>query len=215
MKILGIDEAGRGCVIGPMVFCGVLCDIEDSEKMTLMGVRDSKELTRAKREELAKKLRETVCDYTVIEIQPREIDRENLNEIGLDRTISMIAKHKPGTVYLDVPVSGKGIGRYNDIIKQQFKNSSLKVVGENNADKKFPVVGAASIIAKVHRDNVIDRIKQSYEDFGSGYPSDRKTVDFLKRYHDSNGRFPEGITRMKWKTLDKIRQSIMGSGLDI
>ncbi len=206
MKILGIDEAGRGCVIGPMVFCGVLCHDEDSAKLLKMGVKDSKELSRSRREELAEKIREMACDYTVIEITPSEIDSENINKLGMDKTIEIISKHEPGRVYLDVPVSGNGIARYNGKVKGHFKDIPLEVVGENNADKKYPVVGAASIIAKVHRDKVINEIKQSYEDFGSGYPSDRKTVDFLKRYYDTNGEFPKDIIRTKWKTLDNIRQ---------
>jgi ribonuclease HII len=206
MKILGIDEAGRGCVIGPMVFCGVLCNIDDNRQLLAMGVRDSKELTRGKREKLAGQLIKMVSGWTVLEIQPHEIDSENINKLGIKKIIELISKHKPDRVYLDVPVSGRGIKRYNSNIKNYFNSTKLEVIGENNADKNYPVVSAASIIAKVHRDNVIEKIKESYEDFGSGYPSDWKTTDFLRKYYDSNGRFPEEIVRMKWKTLDGIRQ---------
>jgi len=73
-------------------------------------------------------------------------------------------------------------------------------------------VGAASIIAKVHRDRIIEKLKDSYEDFGSGYTSDSKTIEFLKRYYVNNRAFPEKIVRKKWKTLDRIRQADNVSG---
>lgn len=212
MKIMGIDEAGRGCVIGPMVICGVVCMEADEELLREINVKDSKKLDRPKREKMAEKIKGVIKNYTILEVQPFEIDCENINRIGKKKIIELIERHAPSRVYLDVPVNSRGIREYNNGIRGSFADRDLEVVGENRADETYPVVSAASILAKVHRDGVIEKLKESYEDFGSGYPSDSRTIEFLKRYYEANGGFPEGIVRMKWRTLNDIKQADLFDG---
>jgi ribonuclease HII len=79
----------------------------------------------------------------------------------------------------------------------------VRLVAENKADEKYPVVSAASIIAKVTRDSVIRELHGEYGDFGSGYPSDRRTVNFVIECYARMGGFPE-IVRKKWLTVRRL-----------
>jgi len=73
----------------------------------------------------------------------------------------------------------------------------------HKADAKIPVVAAASIIAKETREMEIEKIKDEIGDFGSGYPSDKRTIKFLESFYADNGKWPKG-TRKSWKTLERI-----------
>ena len=190
--------------MGPMVICGVVCFRDSQARLSEIGVRDSKQLTRSKRERLSVAIKQVVCDFQILEVHPPEIDRENLNTIGVEKIAGMIKKFMPDRVYIDVPARGRGIERYCEKIIARTGNPGTEIIGENEADRKFPVVSAASILAKVHRDNVIDRAKEKCGDFGSGYPSDTKTIVFLEKYFADYGKLPEGIVRMKWRTVEEI-----------
>jgi len=105
---------------------------------------------------------------------------------------------------LDVPVRGSGIYKYNntirDILDTFFKEGSPDIIGENKADDTYPVVSAASIIAKVTRDKEIIKLHKTYGNFGSGYPSDPKTRHFLSHFKN---HYPD-IVRKKWSTCNKV-----------
>lgn len=195
--ILGIDEAGRGCVIGPMIICGILIEEKDIIKLREIGVKDSKLLKPHKREKLAKEIRKVVKKITIKKISPQIIDKYNLNLLELKNIKKIIERLKPTIVYFDCPVNQRGIKDYckklEDLLNK--KNICPKIIGENKADKKYEVVSAASIIAKVERDKIIEKLRKEYGNFGSGYPSDKKTKEFLKKFY--NKCLP--IIRKKWK----------------
>ncbi|MCX7836473.1 MAG: ribonuclease HII [candidate division WOR-3 bacterium] len=195
--ILGIDEAGRGCVIGPMVICGVLIEEKDITKLKEIGVKDSKLLKPSKREKLAKEIKKIAKKIVIKKISPKIIDKYNLNFLELKEIKKIIEKTKPTIVYFDCPVNQKGIKDYCKKLESllEKKNVLPKIIGENKADKKYEVVSAASIIAKVERDRIIKNLRKKYGDFGSGYPSDRKTKEFLKNFYN-NCRL---IIRKKWQ----------------
>jgi ribonuclease HII len=205
--ICGIEEAGRGPVIGPMVMCGIVIDEKDTNKLLQIGVKDSKLLTPKQREDLFEKIKKTAKSYEIIVISPKEIDKTlesedlNLNWLEALTSAKILNKLKPDKAILDCP--SNNIKAYSDYVKKNL-NEKIKLIVEHKADLKYPVVGAASILAKVTRDREIEKIKKKIGiNFGSGYPSDPITVEFLKKYWN---KYPD-ILRKTWVSYKKIAES--------
>ena len=181
MLICGVDDAGRGSLLGPLVIAGVSIKKTKIRKLSAMGVKDSKKLTPATREKLYKKIIGFVDGYYVAKIPPRIIDRSvknhKLNHLEAKYMAQVISKLKPSISYVDsCDVNSRRFGK--EISKMSNNN---KVKSYHHADIRFVVVSAASIIAKVRRDQVITRLRKKF-DLGSGYPSDAKTIQFVKQY---------------------------------
>lgn len=205
MKILGIDEAGRGPVCGCMVMCGYLIEEENIASLRELKVRDSKMLTAEKRTELAPKLKKLAEDYLVLKIPAVEIDKlrdvSNLNALEISRMQHMINMLKPDKVIIDSPeVNTKNFSRK---VMAKVKNKSINIVCENFADKNFPEVSAASIIAKVERDKDISRLHKQHGNFGSGYSHDEITIAFLRAWIKKNKEFPPFV-RKSWFTAQRM-----------
>lgn len=205
MLLCGIEEAGRGPVIGPMVMCGVLIEEKEEIKLAGIGVRDSKLLSPRSREFLYKKIIGLVKDYKVEIITPEEIDAAiqsptlNLNWLEARKTAAILNYLKPDKAIMDCPSSN--CKAYSNYVKNLLDNKKIKLVAEHKADVNYPVVSAASIIAKVIRDQKVDEIKKAIGiDFGSGYPADERTAKFLREYHD---KYPE-LFRKEWEPYRKI-----------
>ncbi|MGC9020311.1 MAG: ribonuclease HII [Candidatus Methanodesulfokora sp.] len=202
MRYLGIDEAGRGPVIGPMVICGVLADDESLKKLVEMGVRDSKLLRPERREELSIKIRDVVIDYIILEVSPKEIDLavlgRGLNRLEARKMAYIISKFDFDIAIVDAP--GRRPEKFGQMIR---KLTGKEIIAENFADRKYPVVSAASILAKVRRDEIIRGYEEVYGEIGSGYASDRRTVMFLRRYMEKHGDLPD-IVRRSWRTSREI-----------
>ncbi len=205
--ICGIDEAGRGPVIGPLIIAGVT--FEDDSKLIEYKVKDSKQLSPSRREELAKIIKKTALNYQTIIIPAADIDDMRkimtLNEIELNAFIKVIKNLKPEICYVDsVDVNEIRFGRNlsNGI---PFKT---KIISKHKADELYPVVSAASIIAKSRREEEVKKIESVLEKklslpLGSGYPADPITQKFLKVWLDKFGELPP-YTRHSWKTTQKI-----------
>jgi len=211
MLICGVDDAGRGPVIGPLVIAGILVDESGVMDLIRLGVRDSKTLSPKRREYLAHEILKVVKDYRVVKVQPSEIDHvvetgkrlNRLNRLEARVMASIIRDLKPDVAYVDA----------SDILPERFKQHILeeipfkvKIVSEHEADKNYPVVSAASIIAKVERDAEIESLRQKYGDFGSGYVTDPKTINFLKSWIKIHGSYPDFV-RKSWKTAKAVLKS--------
>ena len=208
MKLAGIDEAGRGPVIGPMVIAAVVVEESKLPQLEGLGVRDSKKLTPGRRERLFKEIIRRVDDYAIIIVSPEEIDSRGrtLNELEVEKFVQALnsLKVKPDVVYIDAAdVKEK---RFGEEIKAGL-SFETEVIAEHKADEKFMPVSAASIIAKVTRDREIEKLKEEYGEIGSGYPSDPRTRTFLESYYREHGEFPP-IVRRSWKTLRKIEEGL-------
>ncbi|WP_088854393.1 ribonuclease HII [Thermococcus pacificus] len=207
-KLAGIDEAGRGPVIGPMVIAAVVVDEENVPKLAELGVRDSKRLTPKRRERLFDEIIKLLDDYAVIELWPNEIDsREGtLNEFEVENFVKALnsLKVRPDVIYIDAADVKEE--RFGEDIGKGL-NFRAEIVAEHKADDKFVPVSAASILAKVTRDRAIERLKEEYGEIGSGYPSDPRTRAFLEEYYRKHGDFPP-IVRRSWKTLRKIEEKL-------
>ncbi|EOD42740.1 RNase HII [Candidatus Nanobsidianus stetteri] len=210
--ILGIDEAGRGPIIGPMVIAGYCIEEEKIDLLRSLGVKDSKELTRKQREYIYNEIIKLTDKYKYIIIDPETIDyyvyRNKLNYLEFENMIKIIEEIKPDKVIIDSPlVNTKKVIEY---IKNNLK-INVEIIAENKADKKYPIVSAASIIAKVIRDREIDKIKEKINiDFGSGYPSDERTIEVLKKDYDKI----KDYVRESWMTIKKIRKGEQKNILD-
>ncbi len=207
MTILcGIDDAGKGPVIGPMIIAGITIDEEDISKLKALGVKDSKLLTPIKRELLYDKILKIVKNYEVIKIMPEEIDRyvfsdsTNLNWLEADKMAQIINHLKPDQVIVDCPSNNKKA--FSNYLESKLEiKTSLRC--EHKADRDFVVVGASSIIAKVNRDREVELIKKAIGfDFNSGYPSDPKTKNFIVSNWDKH---PE-IFRHSWSTYRELSE---------
>ena len=202
MKICGVDDAGRGSMIGPMVIAGISIEKKNIPKLRKLGVRDSKKLSPKKRELLYKEIINIVDDYHVIRIPPKTIDKyvfeHNLNHLEAKKMAAVITHLKSEISYVDsCDVNATRFGReISDL------SNKSKVRSYHYADSRFVVVSAASIIAKVSRDRSIARLNKNYE-FGSGYPSDKKSVNFVKKLVSAKKPLPSSV-RKSWKPVQKI-----------
>lgn len=203
--IAGIDEAGRGPVIGPMVVCGVSVSEKKHRKIKSMGLKDSKLLTPKKREEFATKIKE-VCEYELVVVGPERIDSRardelNLNELEVECFAGILRALRPAVAYVDAcDVNAERFG----INVKKGLDFEVEVVSRHNADRDYPVVSAASILAKVHRDSLIREICDSVgENVGSGYSHDPVTREYLKSYYNKNKCMPP-FARKSWKTTSAI-----------
>jgi len=204
--ILGIDEAGRGPVIGPMVITGVSIDEKGVGKLKSLGVKDSKLLSPKQRENMFDKIINIVKKYKSIIIQPEEIDSAlmseslNLNWLEAIKSTEIINFLNPEKAIIDCP--SNNITAYKNFLKKHLKNKTELIV-EHKADFKYAVVSAASIIAKVTRDNEIKKIqKKIKEPIGSGYPSDPITITFLEKNYNNY----QGIFRKEWASWKNINK---------
>lgn len=202
MQICGVDEAGRGSMLGPLVIAGISLDKTKIRKLSALGVKDSKKLTAKKREELYKKIISLVDGYYVAKISPKSIDysvkKHGLNKLEAKYMAKVISKLNPDTSFVDsCDVNPKRFGK--EISRLSNNN---KIRSYHHADSRFVVVSAASIIAKVTRDKVISRLRKDH-DLGSGYPSDRKTINFVKKYYKTQKIMPTFV-RKSWKPTQKI-----------
>jgi len=209
LRIVGIDEAGRGAVLGPLVLCGLLIDEKDEIKLKKLGVKDSKQLTPKKREELAPKIEKIGTNIVIIRVPSAKIDANrkrgiNLNQIEAIKMAEIINLLEPDKAIVDAP--SYNTNKFRDYLFSKIENKKMELVSENYADQNYPVVSAASIIAKVNRDEAIDELKQKVgEDFGVGYPHDPRTIEFIKRLaKEKHGMLPDYI-RHTWDTVEEIK----------
>ncbi len=208
MKVVGIDEAGKGPVIGPMCIGGVLVDEENLHSIKNLGVADSKKLSPARREDLAIKIEKYASKIFVLEVSSAQIDElrkiMTMNEIMVVGFSKVLENLQPDTAYVDA--ADVKAERFGKKLTDNYTNSVKKpitVVSEHKADAKYPIVSAASIMAKTTRDRRIEELKKKIgKDCGSGYPSDKKTKDFLEEWVKENDSLPDFV-RHSWKTAEQ------------
>lgn len=212
MNTLGLDEAGRGPVLGPMVVAGIVIPEKKEKIIERMGVKDSKRVTPKRRAVLYRKLTK-MFEYETVEISAKDIDilrakGVNLNQIEKLAMMRIMAKLKADRIIIDSLDIKEG--RLEEEM-QNFIGENCEVIAEHKADDKYLVVGAASIIAKTRRDKLINQINKEYikstgdkNGIGSGYPSDPKTKNFLKNY-----RYDEmpDFVRRSWGTVQRIKEA--------
>jgi len=210
--ICGVDEAGKGAVLGPMVIAGVL--VHDTEECEGLGLMDSKILSKRRREELYDRI--TADFVTAVRI----IDAEDIDHLRVELKTGMNAivatAHAAVIDDLDartafVDACDVNARRYGETITALLRTPRI-IISEHKADSRFPVVSAASIVAKVTRDRIIDLLSEEYGAIGSGYPSDNVTIDFLEAWMCENGS-PPPLARRSWRTVSDITARLSQSTL--
>jgi ribonuclease HII len=196
--ICGVDEAGKGSVLGPLVVAAV--GIPSEDVFSDIEVQDSKRLSPKMREHLYRIIRKRFRVATV------RIDAHEIDEIRTGITLNVcvarahaqvIDRLSPSVAYVDA--CDVNAFRYAEMVKG-FLDQSCEIVSEHHADQNFRVVSAASIVAKVTRDRAIRTLSKKYGNIGSGYPSDPVTIAFLSEYIDEH-KYPPPIARKSWKTV--------------
>ena len=209
MLVAGVDDAGRGCVIGPLIIAGVLMKEENIQKLVQLGVKDSKRLSPRKRETLAVEIKRIALKHSVIKLPPKDIDEvvqtgrklHKLNRLEAQAMAKIVELLKPDIAYVDA----------SDVLEERFRQHisellsfEVKIVSKHKADRKYPIVSAASIIAKVERDKEIVELKEKYGDFGCGYPTDPKTISFLQQCLKKFEKYPDCV-RKSWKPAKRVK----------
>ncbi|HIH06737.1 MAG TPA: ribonuclease HII [Candidatus Nitrosotenuis sp.] len=195
MLVCGVDEAGRGSMIGPLVVAAITIEKSKIKKLSEIGVKDSKKLSPKTRDVMYKQIIKIVDNYAISKASPRQIDlavaKHNLNNLESLHMARVIEKLQPSVSFVDsCDVNATRFG------KEIAKMCHSKVQAYHHADSKFVVVSAASIIAKVTRDREIAKISKK-NPVGSGYPSDSKTISFVKDWFAKNGQLPKFV-RKSW-----------------
>ncbi len=207
-KIAGIDDAGRGAIIGPLVIAGILVSEKESSILSKLGVKDSKSLSPMARSKLYKEIIKNVNKVIVKKIPTNKIDiyvskgekYRKLNFLEAITMSSVINELNPSITYVDSP--DVNVDRFGSQIASSL-NVDSEIVSSHHADQLYISVSAASIVAKYVRDLEISKLIKKHGDFGSGYPSDQKTIDFLSDWLVAKGKIPR-FARSSWKTWQRL-----------
>jgi len=207
-KIAGVDDSGRGSVLGPLVIAGVCIDKNNLKQLIEIGVKDSKLLSSYRRAKLYYQIIDLVDDVSLVKLTPKQIDMyvlkgkkyKKLNYLEAISMAQVIQSLDADIVYVDA--SDVNVERFKQNILKYLKKK-IDLVSVHNADRIFPIVSAASIVAKVNRDNDISELAEKFGSIGSGYPSDHQTQDFLKNWLREY-RDPPPFARRSWKTIKKL-----------
>ncbi|KPV63068.1 MAG: Ribonuclease HII [Candidatus Bathyarchaeota archaeon BA2] len=209
MRVAGVDDAGRGSVIGPLVIAGVLLEDKDLHKLVDLGAKNSKRLSPRRREQLVAEIKELALKYHIAMLSPAEIDRvvetgrklHKLNRLEAQTMAKVITVLKPDVAYVDA----------SDVLADRFKQHiaenlsfNVRIISEHKADTKYPIVSAASILAKVERDKVISELREKHGNIGCGYPTDHNTIRFLEGWIRKFGSYPDFVRR-SWKPAKRLK----------
>lgn len=211
--VTGIDESGRGALLGPLVIAGVTILKSHEKKLLKLGVKDSKLLSPKKREQLYEEIDKIRIDSTIIPVAPCKIDNFRAIGVNLDKIEAMrmaqIIDHKianlnlDGKIYIDSLTNNPK--KFKQLVVSFLQNKDADLVVENYLDESIPVVSAASIIAKVERDRTIKELeKQVGQPIGVGYSHDPVTIKFVENLiEQTKGKLPEYV-RKSWVTTEVL-----------
>jgi len=198
VRILGLDEAGRGSVLGPMVVGAYLVGADQLDALAATGVTDSKKLSAARREALIAPLT-ALGDGRAHLISARAIDAGNLNDLEEALFAQLIDDARPDRVIIDAPCNPRAIPKFVARLRARISVQPELIV-EPKADLTHRPCGAASIFAKVTRDRHVAGLGP----VGSGYPSDPKTRDWIRGFLVRDEPLPACV-RSRWGTLAALR----------
>ncbi|MGQ9468607.1 MAG: ribonuclease HII [Nitrososphaerales archaeon] len=207
-KIAGVDDAGRGAILGPLVIAGVCASENKLEHLIKIGVRDSKLLSPYKRADLYHQIINIADNVSVIKIKPDQIDDyvlkgkkyKKLNYLEAISMAKVIESLDAEIVYVDA--SDVDVERFKKDILEILKRK-VEIISAHHADRVYPIVSAASIIAKVNRDKELSDLSQKFGEIGSGYPADERTIKFLKEWIKKYSDMPP-FARRSWKTVKNL-----------
>lgn len=203
---MGIDEAGRGCVLGDLVIGAFVCDDPDDHDLRDAGATDSKALS-APRRVAARAALQALGTAHLRRITPRQIDAENLNRLEEAAILELVRHARPDVVYLDALGHPRTLPALAERLHAQLPPDLQHVCWtiEPKADANYPVVGAASIFAKTVRDEALQELIDAFGELGSGYPGDPKTRAWLIEWSRTGAPWP-AFVRTRWATIADLAQ---------
>ena len=210
LRISGTDEAGRGCVIGPLAIATVVLSRKSARKLRALGAKDSKKLSPRRRGELAPIVKHLSRSFRLTLVAPALIDKyvlrsqkfKTLNKLEAEVIASHLAALRPRRAYLDSPYPDPRV--FARMVRSGLpKHMRVQIMSENKADENRIEVSCASILAKVSRDKAIADLNRAFGDFGSGYPSDVRTRAFLQSVTRDSGIAQH--LRWSWKTWQRLK----------
>jgi ribonuclease HII len=213
-RIVGIDEAGRGSVLGPLVVGAFDCTADQLDRLRATGVRDSKLLRPEQRDAVYEQL-PAIGRLTSLALPPRTIDRYvargGLNELELESFAALVRRLEPDVAYVDA--CDPNAERFGHRLEELVGNGT-RIVSRHKADRDFPIVSAASVVAKVRRDAALERLRHSAgESIGCGYPHDPETQACVARHARDGGAVPPWMRR-SWETVQRVKRAHPARTLD-
>lgn len=212
MIVAGVDEAGRGSILGPLVVSGISASSSMIKELARIGVKDSKQLTSAQRARLYPQIFKSCSNVRTEVLAPSDIDRfvepkikfRGLNFLEANAIARIISNLDADVSYVDsCDINPKRFAKVISGIIQKDK----KMVVSHHADEIYTAVSAASIVAKVTRDRHVQKIRRKYGEIGSGYPSDPQTIEFLAKWVKKEVSIPP-FARRSWRTWLRISPKI-------
>jgi len=209
MLVAGVDEAGKGPVLGPMIVAGVVMEEDRLPELLRLGVKDSKVLSPVRRNYLSAKIKEIAANYHILEVSAAQIDEMRkimtMNQLMVVTHTKVLQNLQPDRAYLDAADVKEE--RFGENVKKRY-GAPIDIIARHKADATYPIVAAASILAKVRRDRIIrDMEREMGVVLGSGYPSDPKTKKFLEGWIKSHKSLPD-IARHSWKTSENLLEKM-------
>jgi len=201
-------------VLGPLVVGAFWMPEGRDDALRAHGVKDSKQLAPERRAAIYRRLR-SVGEFRSIALPPRTIDRwvarGRLNDLELDAFARLIVAVGPETAIVDA--CDPNAARF---ARRLFAATGgcARIVARHRADETEPVVGAASIVAKVRRDRALGDLRRRLGDeVGSGYPSDPVTQRFVERTVGAGGPAPRWL-RASWAPVQRAKSARSARTLD-
>tara|TARA_Y100000768_G_scaffold373855_1_gene342959 strand:- start:499 stop:1251 length:753 start_codon:yes stop_codon:yes gene_type:complete len=223
---IGVDEAGRGPVIGPLIVCAISIPSDDYHILGDIGARDSKTLSKNKRNTIYKLIHEEAIERDwsigIVECEPSRIDHNssnsNLNDLEVNLFSEAIKNSNDsddsGSIFLDACDVNQD--RFGNNVKSKLGSSwgDWRIISEHSMDSSNSLVAASSIVAKVTRDNAMQKLSNDIGiDLGSGYPSDPKTISSINEL--ISGKKPHDSLRWTWSTVKRAWEEMHGSPVPI
>ena len=202
----GVDEAGRGSLVGPLIVVGISVKFSQLDQLGKIGIKDSKMLTSLNRRRMLSSMMDYVDSICICKLSPTDVDFgvlfSSLNVLEAQAMAAIIDEIVPHIAYIDsCDVNPE---RYGERVAGFLStNIPKEIISVHHAEATSLVVAAASIVAKVTRDNEITIIREQFGEVGSGYPSDRKTVEFIKNWISEKKILPPFV-RKSWKPMKAL-----------
>lgn len=201
--VLGIDEAGRGAVLGPLVVAGILVKEERLPELRKLGARDSKLVPREGRLATVRAIARSGARGRAVVIPASAVDRENLTSLELAAAVALVLALPAIEVVVDTPVGPRAIPQFASALSTRSGLPCAAISVLPRADRDHPAVAAASLLAKVVRDGYVLALRRQFGDFGWGYPSEPRVRDYLVSWLTERGTLPP-ICRTRWKCVQDL-----------